>query len=659
MSETNFNLGNLNANKYVNTKKVVEKPWGKEIWLELNDKYCYKRIEIKAGFKTSYQFHNFKLETNYIVKGNAEVWLENDNGVVEKFYMKEGDFFTVTPPKKHRVIAITDVILQEVSTPEVDDVVRINDEFNRTDGKIEEEHSIPVVCIIAAGTGSRLGEISKKCHKTLLPYKEKAIISHIIEKFSLNTEIVIAVGYLKEQIIDYIRLFYSDRNINFVDVDVYEGKGSGPAHSLECCRSFLQKPFYFCVSDFFTTDTLQNDLLTTDNWIGTYDTKTPELYSTIKIENEKIEKLINKSENGYSNAFTGIFYMYTYNLFWNSFDKYVDDNKEVVSIFQDIQSFNFKNKQINWNDVGTLELYNNFIEKNEGTNLYLHNKKNEYKYKKNDTFIKKLESEIKIINVVKRAQYLKNYIPSILNYGKYFLSYEYVKGNTLYDLNNKNKYLDFLNWFSANFCNNNKLLKSNYAYEFYKIKTETRLNLLKKRENFLTLDNIKYINGVSVLPIEDYINKINWEELTNIIETSLFHGDLQFDNIISTTNGDFKMIDWREDFGGDCINGDLYYDLAKLYGGMEINYSKMKNSENYNTSILNNECKVTQYTDNILKDIQENEFVLFLKKNNFDENRVRLLTAIIFLNMSPLHINNFDVFLFFKSKLMFAELFNR
>ncbi len=657
MDYTSLKLGNLDNNTYINTEKIVEKPWGKEIWLALNDKYCYKRIEIKAGFKTSYQFHNFKLETNYIIKGNAEVWLENDDGVVEKFFMKEGDFFTVTPPKKHRVIAITDVILQEVSTPEVDDVVRINDEFNRTDGKIEEEHSTPVVCIIAAGTGSRLGEISKKCHKTLLPYKEKAILSHIIDKFSLNTEIVIAVGYLKEQIIEYISLVHSDRNIQFVNVDVYEGKGSGPAYSLECCRSFLQKPFYFCVSDFFTEDNLQNELLVTDNWIGVSDTKTPSLYSTVEVNNEKVEKLINKSENGYSNAFTGIFYMYTYSLFWSSFDKYVDENKEVVSIFQDIKTFDFKIKKIYWTDTGTLELYNSFIEKNEALNLYLHNTKQEYKYKKNGIFIKKMESEIKIINIVKRAEYLKDYIPKILNYNKNFLSYEYVKGNTLYDLNSKDKYLEFLKWFENNFCNNKTLTMSDNASIFYKNKTETRLNLLKKLDNFSLIDNITCVNGVSVLPVDSYLNKINWEYLINIIETPLFHGDLQFDNIISMSNGDFKMIDWREDFGGDCINGDLYYDLAKLYGGMEINYSKMKNPKNYHTSIVNNECLITQYTDNVLKDIQQNEFSLFLKNNNFDESKVKLLTAIIFLNMSPLHINNFDIFLFFKSKLLFAEIF--
>jgi mannose-6-phosphate isomerase len=121
--------------------KTVVKPWGKEVWLELNDHYCYKRIYINAGTRTSFQYHHKKSETNYIIKGEAEVWLENEQGIVEKKKMKADDFFNVLPPKKHRVIAITDIILQEVSTPEVDDVIRIEDDSARPDGRIENEHS--------------------------------------------------------------------------------------------------------------------------------------------------------------------------------------------------------------------------------------------------------------------------------------------------------------------------------------------------------------------------------------------------------------------------------------------------------------------------------------------------------------------------------------
>ena len=122
------------------SSKIVTKPWGREEWLELNDRYCYKRIYINAGTRTSFQYHNKKQETNYIISGDAEVWLENDKGVVEKEKMTAGDFFSVLPPRKHRVIALTDIILQEVSTPEVDDVVRIEDDAKRPDGRIESEH---------------------------------------------------------------------------------------------------------------------------------------------------------------------------------------------------------------------------------------------------------------------------------------------------------------------------------------------------------------------------------------------------------------------------------------------------------------------------------------------------------------------------------------
>ena len=122
--------------------KVVNKPWGREEWLALNDKYCYKRLYINKGHRTSYQYHNVKLETNYIISGEAEVWLEDNEGIVVKSKMIAGDFFTVHPGKKHRIIALTDIILQECSTPEVDDVVRLEDDTNRTDGRIDSEHNL-------------------------------------------------------------------------------------------------------------------------------------------------------------------------------------------------------------------------------------------------------------------------------------------------------------------------------------------------------------------------------------------------------------------------------------------------------------------------------------------------------------------------------------
>ena len=95
--------------------KTVYKPWGKELWLELNDKYCYKRIHINWN-KNELSISRTKIRNKLYHRRNFEVWLENDEGVVEKEDNEFGEFFTVRPPKKHRVMIGTDIILQEVST---------------------------------------------------------------------------------------------------------------------------------------------------------------------------------------------------------------------------------------------------------------------------------------------------------------------------------------------------------------------------------------------------------------------------------------------------------------------------------------------------------------------------------------------------------------
>jgi mannose-6-phosphate isomerase-like protein (cupin superfamily) len=120
--------------------KVVQKPWGREIWLEVNDRYCYKRIYINQSHRTSLQYHRHKLETNYVISGQAEIWLEDETGMIQKYEAGAGFSITVPPGRKHRVVALSDVILQEVSTPEVDDVVRVEDDTRRGDGRIESEH---------------------------------------------------------------------------------------------------------------------------------------------------------------------------------------------------------------------------------------------------------------------------------------------------------------------------------------------------------------------------------------------------------------------------------------------------------------------------------------------------------------------------------------
>ena len=120
---------------------LVIKPWGREIWLEVNDRYCFKELFIKAGERTSFQYHERKRETLYVISGRLGVILENERGKLEEIFLESGGFLTVIPPRKHRMFATEkNAHYLEASYPDVYDVIRIQDDSGRKDGKIEAEH---------------------------------------------------------------------------------------------------------------------------------------------------------------------------------------------------------------------------------------------------------------------------------------------------------------------------------------------------------------------------------------------------------------------------------------------------------------------------------------------------------------------------------------
>lgn len=118
----------------------VEKPWGHEIWLEVNEHYAYKLIHMKQGGRCSLQSHDKKVEANYVIAGEAEVLLADENGVLQSTVYTAGTGWVVPVGRVHRVIAKTDYTALEVSTPHLDDVVRYQDDAGRVSGKIASEH---------------------------------------------------------------------------------------------------------------------------------------------------------------------------------------------------------------------------------------------------------------------------------------------------------------------------------------------------------------------------------------------------------------------------------------------------------------------------------------------------------------------------------------
>lgn len=106
--------------------KIVEKPWGREVWYAHEDRYAGKIIEVTKGHALSLQKHERKQETMYLQSGRL---LYHFNG--QDFEMGPGQCITIHPGDVHRITALEDAVVLEVSTPELDDVIRLEDRYGR------------------------------------------------------------------------------------------------------------------------------------------------------------------------------------------------------------------------------------------------------------------------------------------------------------------------------------------------------------------------------------------------------------------------------------------------------------------------------------------------------------------------------------------------
>ena len=113
---------------------LVEKPWGYEVRWAITDRYLGKILHIRNGEALSLQYHEAKDEWLLVVRGAIDVELGGEIGELSTVRMKEGDTIHLTPGTRHRFTAVEDSDIYEVSTPEMDDVVRLEDRYGRVSG---------------------------------------------------------------------------------------------------------------------------------------------------------------------------------------------------------------------------------------------------------------------------------------------------------------------------------------------------------------------------------------------------------------------------------------------------------------------------------------------------------------------------------------------
>ncbi len=507
------------------------------------------------------------------------------------------------------------------------------------------------VCILAAGVGSRMGGLSENIHKAILPVNFKAVISYIVEKFPDNIEIVVAVGHKQDTVRNYLTLAYPERKFTFIAVDRYSGPNTGPGYSLLKCKDYLQAPFVFFAADTIVTEEIPEP---DHNWFGIAPVKDTEQYCTVRIQNNRILQLDVKIKNNNRFAFIGLAGIRDYEIFFKALgedDKLIHEELQVTNGFEKLIDTGLIPVGFTWFDTGTLDKYKETDRSFSGGNQkFDFSKSNEFLYFVGDRVIKFFADE----NIAQRRYAraigpLSGLVPEMEKQQGQFYSYKKIGGRVLYNLIDPTTMRNFLYWAKDNLWQKLTLTEVEQEQfrlacrDFYVNKTHERLKMFhsKKGEASAT----KQINNSDVPHVNDLLQHVDWHYLEQGIPSN-FHGDLQFDNIlvpasISTDpRGAFKLLDWRQDFGGLTNVGDTYYDLAKLYGGILLPYNLIKEGmfsfEETETGVY-----YSFYTKNNLLEARE-EFERFVLDNGYDFKKIKTLTALIFLNMSPLHTPDFD-----------------
>ena len=436
------------------------------------------------------------------------------------------------------------------------------------------------VCILTAGKGTRMGGYSSIINKALLPIQQKAILSHIISRFPKHSEFVIGLGYMKEQVRNYLGIAHPHHKFHFIEVDNFDGPESGPGYSLLCCRSALQKPFYFVSCDTLWTKDLCFDH--EHNWVGAAQVPDgdPQNYCNLEIHNNRVIAIRDKEKvkGEKFQVFTGLMFIKDYKVFWDSLkDLSLVDGEHQVSngIHGIITKTEIRPFLMDWIDVGTLDKYKNVVSCYENFDF---SKSNEFLYVFDGRVIKFFADQSITNKRIEKARINSAVFPKVTHHQDQFYAYDFIPGKTLYQKNSLRIFSDLLGWLDKKLwiprdCPSEELYRT--CEKFYYDKTMKRLELYQQKYEIDQEE--RRINGVQVPDIQALMDQVPWDLVKQGVSVFM-HGDLQFDNILLTEEATepFLLLDWRQEFGGYVEFGDLYYDLAKLYGGIILNYDYIK-----------------------------------------------------------------------------------
>lgn len=511
------------------------------------------------------------------------------------------------------------------------------------------------VCIPTAGTGSRLGGMTRYINKSLVSIANRPTICHIIEQFPDETEFVIALGHKGELVKEFLSLAYPQRTFFFADVNRFEGEGSGLGLSLLACKDFLQEPFIFISCDTLVKEEIPAPI---NNWMAYADVENLDPYRSIQCENGLVIELAEKLQGSLTthHAYIGLAGIHDYQQFWDSM---ISGGDEAIRVGEScglraLLPKNMSAYPFTWFDTGnerSLERAREIYREPGEPNIL--EKANEAIWFMGDQVVKFSDDKKFIQNRVLRSNELLGFVPEVTASTPHMYRYTKVKGDVVsavVTLPLFKKLLDFCDvfWKKAALQPVKCAEFEEVCLKFYKDKTYERVNLFYK--NFSKVDGREKMNGIEMPHLDELLQQVDWAWLAKGLP-GRFHGDFHFENILwDRLQEKFVFLDWRQDFGGDLTTGDIYYDFAKLLHGLIISHELIA-GDFYSVSWGKDEIAFDFHRKQILVECEQ-YFEIWLKANGYDFKKVKVLTALIYLNIAALHHHPYSLLLFSLGKSM-------
>jgi choline kinase len=475
--------------------------------------------------------------------------------------------------------------------------------------------------------------VNSEIHKALLPYKAKPILWYIVSSIPETLKLGFLLGHNATQIRDFLQISFPDRDFSFIYVDDWTSEKSGTGYSLLAAKELTEESFWYLPCDGIINDIIfdspfesEFDQIYVQETIG--HEASNYTWFPISITEKRVKKFKESTKDEKVLAFTGVMRIKSALKFFSrleaskskEFIPAISETSELVEIFS-------------WQDFGSPEKYNSALDLSGDFNF---SKSNEITYELPTTIVKWWsDTKVPIQKLSKPKASPEIFPPGVSILGS-FLYYKRVPGASFYEEVSPALFSNLLDYLGDKLWIRSDTKISKDAKDFYESKSNERLTKMLA-QGLGNLAGVTNINGLSVSPWEDHWQTFDFKVIVENVFTSRIHGDLQFDNIIYDSElNSFCLIDWRPNFGAQEILGDIYYDFAKLLGGIRLDYSQIKKN-NFDFSITDTDKVIFKIPS--APNSKELEQVLerYVESNGYDFSRVKSLVPLIYLNMAPLH----------------------